>query len=151
MMPSYIAVMPRATIAVDIAEANCAGFISATKGRVPHFLNGFVEGEGEDLVLRMRVLGKRDGRCDDTLAAWPHAVAVVDQETNRRRDLVGRKHFNRLGLRIVDDGERILRESGDVASAAVADRDVKDHELGVGAEGGTILRGDSTSEVRSQK
>jgi hypothetical protein len=94
---------------------------------------------------------KRDRRGDDTLAARAHAVAVVDQESHRRRDLVGGKHLERLRLRIVDDREGILREAGDVTPAAVADRDVKDDELGIGAEGWPILRGNRTGEGRTQK
>ena len=45
-----------------------------------------------------------------------------------------------LRLRIVDDRERLLRQAGDVAAAAIANRNMKDDELRLGLEGGLVLR-----------
>ena len=136
-----MAVMPRAVIAADIADANASGFISDTTAGPQARRTCFVEGHHEDLVLRMRVLREGDRRGNDALATGPHAVAVVDQEADRRRHFVGGKHFEGLRLRIVDDRERVLRQAGDITAAAIAHRDMKNDEFRLGLEGGLSRAG----------
>ena len=69
-----------------------------------------VEVEDEDLVLRIRRARERQRRRLDLRPQRPHAAAVVDQQSERDRNVVAPEERDRLPLAVLVDRERAALE-----------------------------------------